>query len=613
MKTESREQIKDRLVRLAAEQWNLDENEIEANFDPLLILIFDAVAGEIEQIGYRIRDIQNNLLNKLSSLMLPQSLLNAKPASCVLTARPNGDTAILKSETNFSTTVRVSRADEVAKDADINFTPIGETKLINVQLSHIRIGGKLYRCDNSGKKTLIHDEGNNLMSHEIHFALQTNGSVNSLAGLQFFFDLKGHSEAHNFYFTLRETQLLINGNPTPIDMGYYKNTQYEATLKDVFNKDSDYSLKLQRETAAIYRNQFITIDESADPISTNTTPHPLLENLPEKLQQEIHTPNVVYGTFQLGRPFAPEVTERLQIVANAFPAINRKLEKIYHKTEKWLNIIPLLIHGSYLDIHSIEGSNGMKYRLQSAHYDNKVEEGEAIIRAARISKSSSADIRNALKSLTEAIRDESAYFSRISNDFISSRLNEISRILRRLEDQIQLSKDEKPSFRYVLLRSKNPGETVQVSYWNTSPREAGFVKAHLQFRPFQHSLTEVSSCYSVTTAIGGRETLSDYAQKQMLVRQLTSKGKIISVEDIRLLCFELFGPQLKKVAVQKSMHVLPGKNSGFSRFIDIQLYLSKHNFSDNEVAYLEKQLRYQLETEGCFAYPFTITIKETKE
>lgn len=613
MEVKSREQIKDRMIRLAAEHWNLEENEIEANFDPLVILLFDAVAGEMEQLGYRIKDIQSHLLNELSTLMLPQSLLRAKPASCILTAKPAGASCILKSEINFTTIARTSRADEAAKEAEINFTPIGEVKLIHANLAYIRMGNKLFKYQDNGKKILVHDGGGNTITNQVHFAIQAKTPVESLAGLQFFFDLKSHSEAGNFYFALQDAKLLINNIETKINKGYYKNAQYETSLKDAFNNDSDYSRKIQREIAAIYHDQFFTVDESAGPVSQPDMQQALLQELPEKLVQEINTANVVYGTFQLTHSFAPEVAERLQIAVNAFPVINRRLEKIFHKTEKWLNIIPMQVYGNYLDIHSIEGANGIKYRLQATNYDSKIEEGEAIIRAARVSKSSSNDIRNSLKSLLEAIRDESAYFSRTSNDFITSRLNEISRILTRLEDQVQMSKDEKPAFRYVLLKSKNPGETVQVSYWNTSPTEAGFVKSLAPFRPVQHSLTEPGSCYSITSATGGRETLNDFAQKQMLVRQLSSKGKIISAEDVRLLCYELFGPKLKKVEVKKNMKVLPGRNTGISRFIDIQLYITKGSFAENDITYLKKQLHYQLEMDACFTFPFIVTVNELEE
>lgn len=611
MEVQSREQIKDQMIRLAAEHWNLEENEIEANFDPLVILLFDAVAGQMESLGYRINDIQNNLLNELAALMLPHSLLRAKPASCILTATPMEEICLLKSENNFSTITKTSRADEASKEVELNFTPLGEVKLIKVSLDYLRVENRVYKYLEDGRKTSqLQDANSGKMIGEIHFTLSSKAPIHSLAGLQLFFDLKGHSEASNFYFALQDATLTINGKDTALQKGFFKNEQYETSIKDAFGYDTDYTRKIQKEIAGLYFNQFFTVDETADPITDKPASPVMLRDLPEKLALEINSPYAIFCTLTLRRPFNIEILERLLIGINAFPAINRRLEHIFHKTEKWVNIIPLQLHGTYLDIDSIQNANGLKYRLQNVNYDSKVEEGQAIIRAARVSKNSSNDIRNALKSLLEAIRDESAYFSRTSNDFISSRLNEISKILTRLEDQVQLSKDEKPTFRYVLLKSKNPGENVQVSYWTTSPSEAVFMKANASFRPVQHSLAEPSGCYSLTPAVGGMEILNDYAQKQMLVRTLSSKGKIISAEDIKLLCYEIFGQKLREVKVEKTMKVVPGLYSGINRFISIQLFIPADSYPEEEKVYLIKQLSYQLELHGSFMFPFDIDVIE---
>ncbi|HMR85407.1 MAG TPA: hypothetical protein PKE30_19820, partial [Niabella sp.] len=68
------------------------------------------------------------------------------------------------------------------------------------------------------------------------------------------------------------------------------------------------------------------------------------------------------------------------------------------------------------------------------------------------------------------------------------------------------------------------------------------------------------------------------------------------------------GSELKKVEVKKDMKVLPGKNAGISRCIHIQLYLAKGSLAEEEIVYLEKQLRYQLARHASFMYPFEISI-----
>ena len=604
-----REQIKDRMIRLAATHWNVPENEIDANFDPLVMLMFDAVAAEIEAVGYQIRDIQNTLLNELSDMMLPQALLRARPASCILTAQPSEAISVLNKENNFSTTAQTQKTGEPVKEAELNFTSIGAVKLYKAIIGFLRIGDKTFKFLPDGRKVVLQDDSSaKEMVNDIHFTIHPKNKIESLDGMQLFFDLRSHSEASHFYFALQNAQLIINHQPVFFAKGYYKNDQYEPDIKDAFNKEGDYSRKIQKEIAAIYASQFITIGDTI--LQQAMVPHAICKGLPEKAMQEIDTPHVLYCTLRLSRPFEQEVLERLQMGVNAFPAINRRLEVISYKTGKWVNIIPLPVNGSYLDVHSISGLGGAHYKIQPNAHDGRVDDGEAIVRTARVGKKSSREVRYTIKSLLEAIRDESAYFSRTSNDFITGRLTEISRILTRLEDQMQLSKDEKPVFRYVLLRAKNTGENVQVFYWTTSPDEAHFVKAGAAFRPVQHTLTEVNQIHSLTAAVGGVDLLSDYAQKQLLVRQLSSRGKIISVEDVKLLCYELFGNKLKYADVQKKMKIPPGQNSGITRVISITLGISHTDYTENELTYLQKQLSYQLDTHAGFMFPFEVDIVE---
>lgn len=606
MEALSKDQIRDKLVRLAAARWKIEENEIEANFDPLVILLFDAVAGEIENLGYRIKDIHNDLLHELSTVMLPQSLLRARPASCILRASPIDDFCIISDDFNFITSTKIITDDNhTSKDIQLNFTPIGENRLVNVKLNYVRAGDKIFKYSPEGKKIVINDAQSSKIISRIDFSFQSEKEIKSLEGLQFFFDLKSHSDAKAFYFCLQNATLIINDASVEVQNGYYNNQQYETTLKDAFANNSDYTRKIQREIANIYEKQFLTITNSSG-IQKQPNNPAILENLPEKISAEIKATSKIYGSLILKYPFKQETLDRLQIAVNTFPAINRNLESSFYKTEKWLNIIPLQIQGSYLDIKNIEGVDGTKYKLSASENDDNLEEGEAIIRASRVSKNSSNDIRNALKSLLEAVRDESAYFSKTSNNTISGRLQEISKILTRLEDQVNMSKDKKPTFRYALLKSKNPGENIQVQYWTTSPTEAAFVKSFAVFSPVRNNLLQWDTCFAVTPALGGTELLNNYAQKQLLVRQLTSKGKIVSVEDVKLLCYELFGQKLKRVSVNKKMKILPEPAGGIARCILIQLYFSKDNFPTDEITYQENLLRYQLQLNGSFTYPIEI-------
>ncbi|WP_346237416.1 hypothetical protein ABDK00_018455 [Niabella insulamsoli] len=609
MNVSNKEQIKDRLVKIAAEKWNVQESEVDANFDPLVLLLFDALASELEGLGHMIKDIQGNLLQELSALMLPQTLLSAKPASCILSAMPVEDTCTVLKNTSFATTTELQKTGEKVRTSELNFTPIGAFKLLHVEPGHLLMGQHIFKLNIDGRKALLHEGSRQQQVQEFLFTIQNPKKLLSLKGLQILFNLKGHSEASAFYNALQQARLFINGAPAHFSNGYFNAQQFDITLKEALAHNGDYAGKIHREIAGIYARQLLHLTSETIPDS-ELSEIPALQQVPETLLKEIQTPDTVFISVQLNRPFAMDVLERLQIGLNAFPVVNRSLEKVHAKTDRWINIIPLPVNGSFLDIDQIEAADGGRYRLHENVSDKDLKEGEAIVRVARVSKSSSAEIRTTIEGLLSAIRDESAYFSRVSNDFVASRLVEISKILTRLEDQITLSNDEKPSFRYLLLKPRKQGESIEASYWVTDPLAAASVKAGQAFRAVNHTLTSNSFSFSLTAAAGGADTPGHYVQKQMLVRQLSSGGKLVSLEDIKLLCYEIFENKLVHVHIDKVMKIQPGNKAGISRAIQIDIAVAAGAYTSDELSYLESHLQYQLTTHGLFVFPFSINISE---
>ena len=210
----------------------------------------------------------------------------------------------------------------------------------------------------------------------------------------------------------------------------------------------------------------------------------------------------------------------------------------------------------------------------------------------------------------EAIRDESAYFSQMSNEYVQARLREISRILARLEDQMALAKDKKEMMHYLLLKPKSAGESVTINYWTTNGQAAHKVKSGTPLTAFNHTLTSAKATYTLTNPVGGKATLTETEKRYILQRQLSSGGKIVSAEDVKLLSYQLFGDKLKKIEVKKGIHPSNGTNLGFSRTIDVFLSLgSLHNdVMKDEVDYLCSELEYHLNQHASPIYPYRIVL-----
>ncbi|WP_162903019.1 type VI secretion system baseplate subunit TssF [Taibaiella koreensis] len=604
-----KEQIRDRMLKTAARLWEIPEGEIETNFDPLILLLLEACAGELEQIGAGISATQNRLIDRLAELILPEAMINAHPGSCIMQAQPVEARAMLDETTRFYTTQRIQQAGMTAYNRDFYFTPVGSFQLLKTNLGYMKAGHKFYRFTASGQKELIGDTGHSGASNELWLALTPEKGLNSFKGLQLFFDLKGHSESDLFYSSLLHAKAYAGEQALSLESGYYKGYQFELNLEEALSGGYHYSRKVHRQVAGVYARQFVNLAGDLQPVPGDMPG--AWTGLPEKTLQSLQAEGLVFIRIVLGRMFQQETLDRLHCSINAFPVINRSLNTLHHRTDSRVNIVPMPIEGSFLDLQDVTGSPGGKYRINSSAGGRQVEEGEAIVRHGGVGKTNAREVREIIGSLTEAIRDESAYFSRMSNEFVLARLREITRILARLEDQMQVARDKKEALHYLLLKPKAAGESITVSYWTTNGTEAHVVKAGTSLTAFNHTLTPSRSAFTLTNVTGGKSTISDAEKKYILQRQLASGGKIISAEDVKLLSYQLLGDRIKKIAVRKGVQPGVGPNQGFQRSIDIFLTLApRHSDSEqDEVGYLCRELEYYLSLHASPVYPFRLVLQ----
>lgn len=603
-----KEQIKDRMLKTAARLWEVPEGEIESNFDPLVMLLLETCAGELEHIGAGIHTAQDRLLDKLAELMLPEAMINARPASCILYAPPSELAVTVDEQTRFYTTQRIQQAGAAPYNRDFYFTPAGRFPLLKATLACMKAGNRYFRFTAGGQKELLFDTGRAGASGELWLAIAPDKQLGNLKGLSLFFDLKGHSEAQRFYRSLAHTRAWVNGREIRLAPGYNMEEQFELHPEEALNGGINYTRKVHRQVAGIYRDRFLHI--AGDCAADGSLPGDWTE-LPEKIRQGMAAEGMTFIRLELDRQFPQETLDRLACSINAFPAVNRNMHTMNYRTDAWVNIIPMQTEDTFLDLQSISGASGTKYKINVSAATRQPGEGEAIVRSSGVGKTSSRDLREIIGSLTEAIRDESAYFSRMSNDFVLARLREITRILARLEDQMQVARDRKDSMHYLLLKPASAGETISLSYWTTAGPDAHTVKAGTALTAFNHSLCQPKGTCTLTNASGGKSMISASEKQYMLKRQLSSGGKIVSAEDVKLLCYQLFGAQLKKVAVKKGVHPGEGPREGFVRTIDIFLTLdrSKAEAANDEQAYLCGELEYSLSRHASPVYPFRVVIQ----
>lgn len=607
-----KDRIKDQMVNTAARLWDVEESEIEHNFDPLALLLIEACAAELEKIGQNITESHTRLLDNLVKIILPESLFGAMPASGILQAMPIENSIEIDASTAFSITQKIHRpATNSNETIDIHFAPIGKFRLFKTDLAYMVSGNKLFGFRENGSRELLFSPDKTNNSNEIWLLLSAEKTPETLQGLSIYFDLRSNSRANSFYNSLSFAKCFINNNPVQVTNGFSQNEGVEIDYKEILLSGDDQSGKLNRKTGYVYQNRFLQITDTGKIAPTGLgLPSALHEKFPAEIIKKIEAEKLLFIKIELLQNFPQEVFDIVSCSINAFPAVNKKMNSFNYKTDEWLNIIPLPVTGTFFDLAAVKSERGENYKIRSAAGANNVAVGEVIVRSSGVGKTSSQDVREKINNITETIRDQSAYFGQISNEIILSRLREIGKILTGLEDNMANATDKKPEFYYLMMRPKKNGEMIFVNYWTTNDVDANNIKAGLSVNAVNNTLINPKKSQTLTSFSGGKNSVSESEKKIILRQQLLSGGKIISAEDVKLLCRKLYGNRLKDVSVQKGVQVSNKAGEGFKRTIDVSLtYSSLVNESmKNEMDNLYYELEFNLQGNASPVYPFRIII-----
>jgi len=606
-----RERIKDQMVNTAARVWNIEESEIEQSFDPLAMLLIEACAAEMEKIGNEISSSHTRLLDYLAEIVLPESLFGSTPASGIIQAMPVDIKTEIGLNDAFYLTQKIQRpVTGNYETVDLHLSPIGKFTLLKTEIAYLVSGNKLFRIKENNSKELMFSPDRLVNTNEIWLLLNSDKALDSLKGLSVYFDLRSHSGAHSFYNALTYCKCWINGNAVDIAPGYGLEKDFGIDQREILLSGDSRTNKINRKAGYIYENRFLQICGPAK-ITKAEMPSQLREKFPDDIIKQLEAESPTFIKIELPQYFSQEVFDVVTCSVNAFPAINKKLNSFNYRTDDWINIIPVPVDGSFFDLAAVKNEKGEQYKIRPAAGIDSVAAGEVIVRTSGVGKASSQEVRQMINNITETIRDQSAYFGQLSNEFILSRLREIGKLLAGLEDNMQAATDKKAEYHYLMLRPKKNGEMISVDYWITNGTDANNIKAGLTLGALNNTLINTKKSHTLTSFTGGKNSVSAGEKKTILKQQLISGGKIISAEDVKLLCMQLFEDKLQKVEVQKGVQVSSKAEEGFKRTIDVILTFnsSVNESMKTEVDTLCRELEFILEGNASPVTPFKIIVK----
>ncbi|MCY7352995.1 MAG: type VI secretion system baseplate subunit TssF [Cytophagaceae bacterium] len=603
----TRERVKSRMLRKAAELWGYAEAELDA-FDPLVALLIEACAVEFEKISVEINDTQNRLLDRLARLMNPDVDV-ALPAYALVQVRAAEPQAILTPDAQFL--YRKSGPAKGTAQPDVFFSPIQPTHLVDGAVRWMATAQSVFQVENGIQKTTVAEAVGQVvgLTQSLWLGLELHDEVRSLNNLTVFFDWQNSPDRQTWYAYLPFGRWLIEGRELRTRVGWpVQNVGGEVAPVNSLEKEFDTMGKAERRALSVF-----------DPCVVTLEAVPALNDLARRLYPDVFTElfnardlkalkePLLWVQIQFPHAIPPEALNSVLCSLNSVPVLNRRLNKLTYKLTQTLNIIPLNAEGSFLAAKDVRNTRSTRFR--SVPLGNLLNlELETYTLQYGVSRFDERNAREVLSNLLDIVRDESSSFAALGEDFLASVIRELNQSLSRLEakvgaDQVQ----RKDTIPYVVIKPKATGETVFIEYWTGNGEQGNRIPAGSRLVPYSDLYVRKDELFLMTTSQGGRDKLKATEKINTYRKALLTRNRIVTLEDVKAACLAELGQSLRQADVRRGFVVGATPEKGFLRCIQIELTPATNTpYSAQEWVQRCESLRLLLEAQSVSSLPYVV-------
>ncbi|RFS25025.1 hypothetical protein DVR12_07515 [Chitinophaga silvatica] len=586
-----KEKIKESILKKAAKIWGYADSTIPTELDPIVTLLLEACAFELENISMVADESKSRMLENLATLLLPHSMVGPLPASSVLHAQPNNEVFIMPSEYQFSCNNSIQSVPK--KSIWTTFT---QHSLFPLQVKYIQTHNKIYQQRDGCYNELLQESNLNDLSNYNHISIgiKTDNFNLSLYGLSCYFEIRNSSDSSNFFQLLPFTKVLIGNsqlvskhglNPTspPEKLAYSSNTNL------VFTKHSyEYRTYKQLE------KHFITIIDNRSIGDLN----------PRRNEDE----NIFWLDIIFPTGIEYSLIENLFFNINCFPVINKKLETHTIKTIPYLNIIPIETNDNFYAIKSVTNDEGQVFKPAIQTDPKLLDTYEFLLRTNGVSRFDQRSISDLIMWIIRIIQTECIVFQTAKNDHINNQLASLQQAITHLEELVPRNINNN-STTYLIFKPDYKAYPLNISFYSTQglldPIKTGTLAMELN-----NANLLTSSIRFVRNVTNGRNKQNEKEQMETFRYQFLTHDRIITTADIEALCRYKFSSCIDQVNVSKGTTILPG-NNGYCRSINLDIYVKSGYLSIEQINYMKADLHFELKEKSSNQFPYVIRIIET--
>ena len=576
----SKEAIKARMLQNATKLWGLKNIQ---SLDPFVKLLIDAFSTEIFKANNEIESINGRILEKLSRILTPTKYAHPNPSHAIAFSYPDEDKEMIMEHSEYFLKKQLNsrQKNRSDKQVEISFTPIDSVELIKAQTTLIIVGSTAYSIDEELNKIPIvrlETKVEEYRTIKLGIDISDYNSEVFPSKIALFCSNPTYENVDFVYRLLPHIKVFHNDIPLEVSSGL---SYYEDSTAEGFEKIFEFQSikqKIKEDIKNTYREKFIEVTGIYPSMFKKIEP-----GLPDDLDdgnnawEPYRNKKILWLKLEFPPQFTAEILENFLFVLNAFPIYNRGWKKTEYALDIMGNNIPLETTDDefFLYVDEVIDGTGKKYLEIPFTPTGNLDGDLYTLRKGGMERFTNRNATDLMAHVMELLRDEVAAFSIINRDKVKDVLGEISEKMKGLMKKVEIANQElKEDVNYVIIEPVESAAHTYASFWISHCTLANNIRPGTVF----NSQKRAQSLTLLTQTSGGAEEQKQSDTILAYKYALTTKDKIISVEDVKNYCKMILKDSLKKINVSRGTMISDKPREGFIRTVDIEIVVQDYSY-----------------------------------
>ncbi len=559
----TREYIRTEMIREIARLWHYDESDLAVeSFDPLVGMLLGAFATGLENVHHELNNSRSRVVQRLAQLLTPEVLTGPQPAHAMMKVGIIDPSFDVLPTHSFSTSLA---------GKEFFFSSVGQYTLHNAKLNTLILQSRIREMGVGGApREYFMDRA--LPLDEAWIGLALNEDLEELSDLSLFFDWRNDPSRVTHLSRLLDVRMFTETEELQVVQGLVNKKPFDG-LADELGASSRIDRMVQRQYNAHVLSVSSRNRQTGQEISIQTKKKKYPEAIasflrPDELQRYF-VQELFWIKIKFPGSLSPEILSRMYLDLNAFPVVNRRAVNTVQELRALFNVFPIRTDESdfFLDMIEIETPTGMK--LANVQQFNRDNNNQYLLRQGGVARFDERDASEILSYLVDLLRDEGAMFMALGRGEIETDVEEIRKRLERINNVIK--KDNFQNW-FISTKTTEKSGRLNVRYWTTKADIANNLafgtklireRTNIAFTDDQTTL--------LTTTTGGQRALQGDDNLPIFKKAILTRGRAVTMEDYKAVCFAELGDKLKRVEITKGFTIGASQYQGLQRTLDINL------------------------------------------